>query len=120
MTAEKLTNDHGIMINTNLKHPVNNHTNQAIVLKEIPVRTSIKAMRVAVSVFGQIKMIKIQLLILIGKDAIYVARANIDKQTWDIRNKFRTLLYTLPMGTMAHNFEKTCLIECNSVNYTRA
>ncbi|KAG9288036.1 hypothetical protein G9A89_017631 [Geosiphon pyriformis] len=62
MAAGKLANDHGVVVNTNLKCPVNNHTNWAIVLKEIPVGTSIEAVYTAVSIFEQIKMIKMQLV----------------------------------------------------------
>ncbi|KAG9293503.1 hypothetical protein G9A89_009227 [Geosiphon pyriformis] len=97
MAAGKLANDCGVVVNTNFKCLVNNCTNQAIVLKEIPVRTSIEAVCMAVSVFEQIKMIKMQLTdllaakwsILIGKDMV--------------RDKFRVLLYTLPIETMAHD-----------------
>ncbi|KAG9300032.1 hypothetical protein G9A89_018309 [Geosiphon pyriformis] len=127
MAAVNLANKHGIVINTDLKCPGYNHTNQTIVLKEISVRTSIEAVRAAVSEFGIIKSIKMQLVglwqkafvkledqnqanllafmwsILIGKDAVYVARADIDKQTWDSRNRFRTLFYTLLVGMNAHN-----------------
>ncbi|KAG9289844.1 hypothetical protein G9A89_015424 [Geosiphon pyriformis] len=62
MAAANLANNYGIVVNTNLKCSVNNHMNRAIVLKEIPVGTFIKAVRTAVSVFGQIKMIKMQLV----------------------------------------------------------
>ncbi|KAG9286203.1 hypothetical protein G9A89_014189 [Geosiphon pyriformis] len=138
MAAGKLANNHGVVINTNLKRSVNNHTNQAIVLKKIPVGTSIETVRMTVSEFGKIKMIKMQLVIieledqdqanllvtewsiLIGKDVVRVARADIDKQT--------VLLYTLPVGTTAYNLwdfigsvsEKTCMINHNSVNYNCA
>ncbi|KAG9302893.1 hypothetical protein G9A89_022309 [Geosiphon pyriformis] len=43
MAAAKLANNCGIMINTNLKCPINNCTNRAIVLKKIPVGTSVEA-----------------------------------------------------------------------------
>ncbi|KAG9299735.1 hypothetical protein G9A89_013095 [Geosiphon pyriformis] len=49
MTAGKLANDRGVVVNTNLKHPVNNHTNRAIVMKKILVGTSMEAVRTAVS-----------------------------------------------------------------------
>ncbi|KAG9306314.1 hypothetical protein G9A89_018197 [Geosiphon pyriformis] len=105
MTAANLANDRGVVVNTNLKRPVNNCTNRAIVLKEIPVRTSLEAVRAAVAEFGIIKSIKMQLVglwqkaiieledqdqadflaskwsILIEKDMIRVARADIDKQS---------------------------------------
>ncbi|KAG9302915.1 hypothetical protein G9A89_022332 [Geosiphon pyriformis] len=128
ITAANLANDHGVVVNTNLKHPVNNRTNRAIVLKKIPVGTSLEAVRTAVAEFGIIKSIKMQLVglwqkviieledqdqadflaskwsIFIGKNAIRVARADIDKQSWDARDNFRALLYTLLMGTTAHDF----------------
>ncbi|KAG9289774.1 hypothetical protein G9A89_015354 [Geosiphon pyriformis] len=123
MAAANLANKHGVVVNTNFKHPGYNCTNQAIVLKEIPVRTSIETVHAAVSEFGIIKSIKMQLAdflasmwsILIGKDA-------------DSKDRFRALLYTLLVGMNAHNLwdffvsvgGKTCVINCNSVNYTCA
>ncbi|KAG9292230.1 hypothetical protein G9A89_023950 [Geosiphon pyriformis] len=119
MVIANLANEGGVVVNTDLKHSGYNHMNWAIVLKEIPVRTSIKTVHAAVSEFGIIKSIKMQLVglwqkafadllvsmwsILIGKDAVHVARADIDKQTWDSRNKFRTLLYTLSLVVIDHN-----------------
>ncbi|KAG9295248.1 hypothetical protein G9A89_000071 [Geosiphon pyriformis] len=127
MAAGKLANDHGIVINTNLKHLVNNRTNWAIVLKKISLGTSVEAVHAAVSKFGKIKVIKMQLVglwqkmiieledqtqiellaskwsIFIRKDVVCVARADIDKQLWDARNNFRALLHTLLMRTTAHD-----------------
>ncbi|KAG9296020.1 hypothetical protein G9A89_011872 [Geosiphon pyriformis] len=126
--------------------------NWAVVIKEIPVGTLAKAVHAALSEFGVIKMIKMQLIelwqkavvefersdqadlvaaewsILIGKDAVCVARTDSDKKTWDVRNQHRTLLYTLLMGTNTHdiwNFVrsvdgKTCVIDRHSVTYARA
>ncbi|KAG9298571.1 hypothetical protein G9A89_004279 [Geosiphon pyriformis] len=120
IAAAQLANDHGIVVNTNLKHPINNYTNWAIVLKEIPVGTSTEAVRAAISEFEFIKLIKMQLV-----DVVYVAWADVDKQTWDARDEFRALLYTLSMGTNTYNFwdfigsvsGKTCVIEYSSVSY---
>ncbi|KAG9304397.1 hypothetical protein G9A89_019959 [Geosiphon pyriformis] len=130
MVAAKMTNDYGVVINTNLKCPGNNRTNRAIVLKEIPVGTSVEAVHAVVSEFGKIKMIKMQLIslwqkvivkledqtqadllaskwsILIGKNAVHVARADIDKQLWDARDSFRALLHTLPVRTTTHDFSE--------------
>ncbi|KAG9286508.1 hypothetical protein G9A89_014674 [Geosiphon pyriformis] len=61
MTTANLANDYGIVVNTNLKRPVNNHTNQAIVLKKIPVGTFLEAVCATVTEFGIIKSIKMQL-----------------------------------------------------------
>ncbi|KAG9298223.1 hypothetical protein G9A89_002711 [Geosiphon pyriformis] len=134
MAAGKLANDHGVVVNTNLKRLLNNHTDWAIVMKEIPVETSVKTMCTAVFEFGLIKLIKMQLVkdqnqadllaskwsILIGKDAVRVTKTNVDKQM--------VLLYTLPVGTNAHdlwNFiglvgRKTCVIDCNLISYVCA
>ncbi|KAG9303579.1 hypothetical protein G9A89_018475 [Geosiphon pyriformis] len=144
MNTANLANVHSVVVNTDLKHPVNNYTNWAIVLKEIPVGTSVKTVQAAVFAFGKIKAIKMQLTIikledqdqanllasewsiLIRKDAMQVARADIDKQLWNARDSYRTLLYTLPMRTTAHNLwnfigsvdRKTCFIDRNPANYS--
>ncbi|KAG9301356.1 hypothetical protein G9A89_018028 [Geosiphon pyriformis] len=140
MAAAQLANDHGVVVNTNFKCPINNRTNWTIVLKKIPVETSIETMRVAISEFGLIKSIKMQLdqiqanllaakwSVLIGKDAVRVVQADVDKQTWNARDEFRALFYTLLMGITAHDLwdfigsvgGKTCVIECSSVSYVRA
>ncbi|KAG9295880.1 hypothetical protein G9A89_006619 [Geosiphon pyriformis] len=152
IAAGKLANDHGVVINTNLKHLLNNHMDRAIVMKKIPVETSMEAVHAAVFKFGLIKSIKMQLVglwqkaivklenqnqadflaskwsILIGKDAVCVARADVDKQTWNSRDKFKALLYTLPVRTNAHDLwdfidsvgEKTCVIDRNPVSYVCA
>ncbi|KAG9298084.1 hypothetical protein G9A89_018167 [Geosiphon pyriformis] len=132
MAVAQLANDHSVIVNTDLKHSINNRTNRAIVLKKIPVGIFIEAVHAAISDFGVIKLIKMQLVglwqkvadflaaewsILIGKDVVRVAQAN-----------FRALLYILPIGTNAHDLwdfigsvgGKTCVIECSSVSYVWA
>ncbi|KAG9302475.1 hypothetical protein G9A89_006439 [Geosiphon pyriformis] len=128
-----------------------NNCGVTIVLKEIPVGTFIEAVCAAISEFGFIKSIKMQLVglwqkviiklenqnqanllvaewsILIGKDVVCVAQANVDKQTWDAKDEFRALLYTLPIDTNAHDLwdfigsvnGKTCVIKRNSVSYVQ-
>ncbi|KAG9290569.1 hypothetical protein G9A89_020939 [Geosiphon pyriformis] len=62
------------------------------------------------------------------KNAVCVAKADVDKQTWDSRDRFRALLYTLPIGTNTYDLwdfldlvgGKTCVIDCNPVDYTHA
>ncbi|KAG9294434.1 hypothetical protein G9A89_001939 [Geosiphon pyriformis] len=118
MVVVKMANDRGVMVNTDLKQPVNKHTDQAIVIKEIPVSTSIEAVHTVVAKFGVIKSIKMQLMGLV----------DMDKQTWDSRDVFRALLYTLLVGTNAHNLwnfigsvdRKTCVIDHNSISYFHA
>ncbi|KAG9298156.1 hypothetical protein G9A89_000033 [Geosiphon pyriformis] len=138
MAVEKLAHDCGVVVNTNLKHLVNNCTNWDIVIKEIPIGTLIETVCTAISELGIVVSIKMQLVglwqkaiadlltskwsILIGKNAVRVARADVDKQTWDSRNEFKALLYTFPVRTNTHdlwNFigsvdRKTCVIEHNS------
>ncbi|KAG9303953.1 hypothetical protein G9A89_005863 [Geosiphon pyriformis] len=93
-----------IMVNTDLKRSVG-CSDWAVVLKEIPVGTSAEAVRAALSEFRIIKSIKMQLVglwqkavvefeqsdhtdlvaakwsILIGKDAVRVARSDLDKES---------------------------------------
>ncbi|KAG9302859.1 hypothetical protein G9A89_022275 [Geosiphon pyriformis] len=127
MAVAKLANDHGVVINTDLKHPINNCMNWTIVLKKIPMRTSVET-KAIVKLDDQIQadFLVSKWSILIEKNAVYVAKADIDKQTWDARDIYRALLFTLPMEMTAHdlwNFisfmgGKTCVINHNPVNYT--
>ncbi|KAG9291098.1 hypothetical protein G9A89_012970 [Geosiphon pyriformis] len=67
-------------------------------------------------------------LILLDKDLAHIAKANINKQIWDLRDSYHALLYTLPMGMTVYNLsdliqsysEKTCYISRNLVFYVRA
>ncbi|KAG9284983.1 hypothetical protein G9A89_009793 [Geosiphon pyriformis] len=140
-----------IMVNTDLKRS-SGRSDQAVVVKKIPIGTSAEAVRTALSEFGVIKAIKMQLIglwqkamvefeqldqadlvaaewsILIGKDAVHVARADSDKKAWDVRDQHKALLYTLLMGTNAHDIwdfvrsvsGKTCVIDRYSVTYAQA
>ncbi|KAG9305077.1 hypothetical protein G9A89_007717 [Geosiphon pyriformis] len=151
MKATEKTTGANIMVNTDLKRS-SGQSDRAVVVKEIPIRTSAEAVRTALSEFGVNKAIKMQLIglwqkaivefkqsdqadlataewsILIGKDAVCVARANSDKEAWDVRDQHRVLLYTLPMETTAHNIwdfvrsvgEKTCIIDHHSITYAQA
>ncbi|KAG9306819.1 hypothetical protein G9A89_005720 [Geosiphon pyriformis] len=140
-----------VIVNTDLKRSAG-CSDQTVVLKKIPVRTSAETVHAALSEFGIIKSIKMQLvglwqkavvefkqsehinlvvtewLILIRKDAVQVAKSDLDKESWDAKDQHRALLYTLPMGTTAHDIwdfigsvgEKTCVINCHPVTYARA
>ncbi|KAG9290986.1 hypothetical protein G9A89_004289 [Geosiphon pyriformis] len=125
ITVGKLANDRNIVINTDLNHSNNNHTNRAIVMKKISVRTSMEAVRAAISKFRLIKSIKIQLVSLWQKAIVKLEdqnQADLLASKWD---EFRALLYTLSVGTNAHDLwdfvglvgEKTCVIDHNSVSY---
>ncbi|KAG9306567.1 hypothetical protein G9A89_004764 [Geosiphon pyriformis] len=139
--ASKKAEDTKIMVNTNFKKSAG-HSNWAVVLKEILVGTSAEAVHAALSEFGIIKSIKMQLFeqsshanlvmakwsILIRKDAVQVARSDLDKELWDARDQHRALLYTLPMGMTAHDIwdfigsvgGKMCVIDCHLITYARA
>ncbi|KAG9289139.1 hypothetical protein G9A89_022448 [Geosiphon pyriformis] len=115
-----------IVINTNLKK-LTGHSDQTVVIKEILVGTSTEAVRAMLSEFGVIKSIKMQLVglwqkaiiefeeqsqanlladrwsVLIGKDVVYIARSDLDKIIWDKRDFYKTLFYTLPVETNAHD-----------------
>ncbi|KAG9303124.1 hypothetical protein G9A89_005082 [Geosiphon pyriformis] len=94
------------------------HSDQAVVIKEIPIDMPKEMIVVTVSEFGQIKSIKIQLSFLIGKNLVRVAITVEDHNTWASRDWFRVLLFTLPVGTTAYDFGnllektsgKTCII----------
>ncbi|KAG9292499.1 hypothetical protein G9A89_001572 [Geosiphon pyriformis] len=115
-----------IIVNTNLKKQ-RICSNQTVVIKEIPMDTPKKMIVTALVEFGEIKLIKIQLIelwqkavvefaeldqieqlaikwfFLIGKDSVQVAMAVGDRKTWVLRDQFRALLFTLPVKTIAHN-----------------
>ncbi|KAG9297239.1 hypothetical protein G9A89_015490 [Geosiphon pyriformis] len=87
-----------ILVNTNLKKSFG-WLDQAVVIKKILIEMSAEAVRVALSEFGVIKkavvdfeqsdqadLVAAEWSILIGKDAVCMARANSDKKTWDARN----------------------------------
>ncbi|KAG9287169.1 hypothetical protein G9A89_003017 [Geosiphon pyriformis] len=109
-----------ILVNTDLKKSIG-HSDWAVVVKKILIGTLAEAVHAALSKFGIIKLIKMQL------NAMHVARANLDKKTWDVRDYYRALLYILPIGTNAYNIwdfvrsvdEKTYIINCHSVTYAR-
>ncbi|KAG9294214.1 hypothetical protein G9A89_021573 [Geosiphon pyriformis] len=142
MKATKLAIDTKILVNTNLKKS-SGHSDQAVVLKKIPVETSTEAVCAALSSFGVIVLIKMQLVGLWQKaviefseseqadlvaNAVHVARVDQNKESWDSRDQHRALLYTLLIGMTAHNIwdyigsvdEKTCAIDCYSVMYAWA
>ncbi|KAG9284982.1 hypothetical protein G9A89_009792 [Geosiphon pyriformis] len=136
-----LAKKNDITVNSNLKKQ-EIRSDRAVMIKKIPMDTPKDMIITAVSEFGEIKSIKIQLIsmwqkavvefaepeqaeqlaskwfFLIGKDSVHVAKVMGDHETWAFRDQFRALLFTLPVGTTAHDFgtllegtgEKTCVI----------
>ncbi|KAG9298667.1 hypothetical protein G9A89_012735 [Geosiphon pyriformis] len=130
-----------IDVNSNLKRQ-GMRSDWGVVIKEISINTLKDIIITIVSEFGEIKLIKIQLIgmwqkavmefaklgqtnslafrwsFLIGKNSVQVAKAVGDCEIWVSRNQFRALLFTLPIGTIAHDLEtllnraggKTCVI----------
>ncbi|KAG9294785.1 hypothetical protein G9A89_000148 [Geosiphon pyriformis] len=82
MAVEKLAYDCGVVVNTDLKH------------LEIPVGTSIEAVRTAVFEFGVVVLIKMQLVGLWQKTIadLLASKADVDKQTWNSKDEFKILL----------------------------
>ncbi|KAG9288385.1 hypothetical protein G9A89_021416 [Geosiphon pyriformis] len=120
MKATKKTANVKIMVNIDLIKSTG-HSDRAVVMKEILVETSAKTVCTALFEFGeqsQADLLANRWSILIGKDAVYVVRSDLDKVTWDKRDLYRTLLYTLPVKTNAHDIwdfissvdKKTCII----------
>ncbi|KAG9291533.1 hypothetical protein G9A89_021952 [Geosiphon pyriformis] len=139
-----------VVVNTNLKK-VNSHTNWEIIVKEIPVDLLRSAIETVFSKFGKIVSVKLQLIglwqkalveyklsemtdlvaarwsVLMEKDSVCVAKVISNKQTWVLRDQHQALLYTLPVGTTAHDLsgllesygKKTCFIGRNPFLYVR-
>ncbi|KAG9296647.1 hypothetical protein G9A89_002918 [Geosiphon pyriformis] len=146
--ASKKAGDAKILVNTNLKKPTG-YSDRAVMVEKILVGTLVETVHAALSEFGSVVLIKMQLVglwqktvvefvqldqadlvaarwsILIRKDAVKVAKANSDKESWNTRDQHRALLYTLPIGTNAHDIwdfissvgEKTCVIDRHLVTY---
>ncbi|KAG9291657.1 hypothetical protein G9A89_022076 [Geosiphon pyriformis] len=125
--AKQLAVSKNLVINADLKK-IGIHSDQEIVIKEIPVNLPKSVIESALVKYEKIFSIKIQLIglwqkalvefksfqvadlvvskwsILLGKDSVCVAKANTNKQMWDLRNSYHALLYTLLIDTTAHNF----------------
>ncbi|KAG9301490.1 hypothetical protein G9A89_008342 [Geosiphon pyriformis] len=130
MKATEKATGANIVVNTNFKRSAG-HSDWAVVLKKIPVETSAEAVRKAVVEFEQLdhaNLVTTKWSILIKKDAVWVARSDLDKKSWDTKDQHRALLYTLPMGMTAHNIwdfigsvgEKMCVIDRYPVTYAKA
>ncbi|KAG9294564.1 hypothetical protein G9A89_008675 [Geosiphon pyriformis] len=121
-----LTKENKIIVNTNLKK-LGVHSDWTIVIKKIPIDTPKEIIVTAVTKFGEIKLIRIQLIgmwqktmvefakssqadqlaskwsFLIRKDSVHVAKAVDDHDIWAFNDWFRALLFTLPVETTAHD-----------------
>ncbi|KAG9306305.1 hypothetical protein G9A89_018188 [Geosiphon pyriformis] len=112
-----------------------------VVLKKISVETSTEAVCTALSGFGVVQKAIVKFSkseqadlvtacwsILIGKNAMHVARTDQDKELWNTRNQHRALLYTLPIEMTAYDIwnyigsvsGKTYTINHHSIIYAQA
>ncbi|KAG9286810.1 hypothetical protein G9A89_012360 [Geosiphon pyriformis] len=126
--ATSLARKNDIMVNSNLKRQ-GVHSDRAVVIKEILMDTPKKMIIATVSEFGQVAVVEFaessqadQLAakwsFLIEKNSVRVAKAVQDRETWASRDWYKVLLFTLPMGTTAHDLGnllagaggKTCVI----------
>ncbi|KAG9305250.1 hypothetical protein G9A89_001512 [Geosiphon pyriformis] len=109
-----------ILVNTDLRKSTR-HSDWAVVLKKIPVRTSVEAIDHA-------DLVTAKWSILIRKDVVHIARSNMNKELWDAKDNHRVLLYILSVRTNAHNIwdfigsvsRKTCMINQHSITYVQA
>ncbi|KAG9291576.1 hypothetical protein G9A89_021995 [Geosiphon pyriformis] len=139
--AALLAREKGIIINSDLKRQ-EIRSDRAVIIKKISMDMPKNMIVATVSEFGKIKSIKIQLIgmwqktvvefakmnqanslvskwsFLIGKNSVYVAKVVENYETWAFKDWFRALLFTLPVGTTAHDLgnllkragRKTCII----------
>ncbi|KAG9290693.1 hypothetical protein G9A89_011656 [Geosiphon pyriformis] len=146
--AKSLAVSEKILVNNELRK-VNSCSNWEIVVKKIPVNLPKLAVELVFSKFNEIVLIRMQLIglwqktlvefksaeiadmvvskwsVFMSKNSMRVALAIDNKQLWVSRDQYRALLYTLPVGTMAHDLSdmlesydgKTCFIGHNPVSY---
>ncbi|KAG9295401.1 hypothetical protein G9A89_013430 [Geosiphon pyriformis] len=124
--AVSLARENNIIVNSNLKRQ-GICSDWAVVIKEISMNTPKDMIVTAVTKFGEIKSIRVQLIrlwqkaivefakssqadmlaskwsFLIKKNSVCVAKTMEDCNIWASRNCFRVLLFTLLMGTTVHN-----------------
>ncbi|KAG9306835.1 hypothetical protein G9A89_005736 [Geosiphon pyriformis] len=142
--ARELAIGEKILVNNDLRKS-SVHSDQGVIVKEIPVNLPKLAIEAVFSKFGKIISIKMQLIglwqkalveyksskiadlvavrwfVFMGKDSVHVAKTSVDKQT----DQHQALLYTLPVGTTAHDLSalveayggKTCFIGRNPSSY---
>ncbi|KAG9293947.1 hypothetical protein G9A89_019285 [Geosiphon pyriformis] len=117
--AASLAREKGINVNSNLKKQ-GIHSDRTVVVKEIPMNMPKEMIVTALAEFGEIKLIKIQLIGLWQKIVIEFAELDQTKQLaakWSLligkdlvcmaiatsRDQFRALLFTLPIRMTAYN-----------------
>ncbi|KAG9289346.1 hypothetical protein G9A89_007907 [Geosiphon pyriformis] len=111
--ATSLVREKGINVNSNLKKQ-GIRSDWGVIIKKILIDMSKDMIVTIVSKFGEIKSIKIQLIGMWQKAVVEF----IELDQADLLYQFKAFLFTLSMGTMAHDLEtfleraskKTCVI----------
>ncbi|KAG9303142.1 hypothetical protein G9A89_005100 [Geosiphon pyriformis] len=106
-----LARGNNIIVNSDFKRQ-GIRSDRAVVIKKIPMDMP-KEMIITAAV-----SLAARWSFLIGKDSVHVAMAVGNRETWASRDQFRALLFTLPVGTTAHDLgdlleetgKKTCVI----------
>ncbi|KAG9300420.1 hypothetical protein G9A89_010045 [Geosiphon pyriformis] len=123
--AREMAISEKILVNNDLRK-VNSRSDRRVIIKEIPVDLP-KLALVEYESSEMADLVTARWSVLMGKNSVHVAKANIDKQTWVSRDQHRALLYTLLVGINAHDLSsllesyggKTCYIGCNPNSYVR-
>ncbi|KAG9283969.1 hypothetical protein G9A89_005476 [Geosiphon pyriformis] len=101
-----------IIVNDNLRK-VNSHSNWEVIVKEISVDLPKSVIESLIGLWQKAYM-KFELLnmassvaskwsVFVNKNSVHVALTLNDKELWVARDYHQTLLYTLPVGTTAHD-----------------
>ncbi|KAG9300521.1 hypothetical protein G9A89_002399 [Geosiphon pyriformis] len=130
--ARKMVIGEKILVNDDLRK-VNSCSDREVIVKEIPVDLPKLAIETVFSRFGKIVSIKVQLIGLWQKALVEYESseiADLVAARWSVlmgKDSHQALLYTLPVGTNAHDLSnllesyggKTCYIGCNPSSYVR-
>ncbi|KAG9293925.1 hypothetical protein G9A89_019263 [Geosiphon pyriformis] len=124
--ARELAISKKILVNDDLRK-VNRHSDREVIVKEIPVDLPKSAVLVEFESSEVASLVASKWSVLMGKDLVHVALAVSDKQTWVSKDQHQALLYTLLVGTTAHDLSsllesyggKTCFIGHNPNSYVR-
>ncbi|KAG9304508.1 hypothetical protein G9A89_020072 [Geosiphon pyriformis] len=124
--AKKMAVYEKIVVNSDLKK-ANIHSNWKVVIKEIPVDLLKLAVESVFSKFGKIVSIRMQLIGFWRKAQIEFKSSEVVSLVTSKWDQHQAMLYTLPMGTSAHNLSdllmsyggKTCFIGHNPSSYVR-
>ncbi|KAG9303893.1 hypothetical protein G9A89_005803 [Geosiphon pyriformis] len=123
-----------ILVNDEIRK-INNHSDREVIVRKISVDLPNQQLMQLIGLWQKIwvefessdmaSIITAKWSVLMEKDSVRVALAVGNKQTWISRDYYRTLFYTLPIGTTAYDLSKllvsysgrTYFISHNPVSY---